>query len=307
MNANPNPMKPYEPRRQSISRRFVIRGMDYFLRHWPGQSKTKHQILMLHGWMDVSASFQFLIDHLPDDIEVFAPDWRGYGYSSHNHSDTYWFADYLADLDGLITALQREQLVSGPVSLLGHSMGGNVACLYAGIRPKAIRALINLEGVGMPESDPGDAPSRYRQWLDALSKGKPPMKPYQDQNAVALRLMQNNQRLRADYAAFLAMHWAQPAADGQWQLLADPNHKGIHPILYRLEEVLACWRQIEVPVLWVCSEHMNAWHDFVKTDDYRARLKTIPQRQELLIHDAGHMLHHDQPEALARAILAFLD
>ena len=52
---------------------------------------------------------------------------------------------------------------------------------------------------------------------------------------------------------------------------------------------------------------MNAWHDFVKTDDYRARLNTIPQRQELLIHDAGHMLHHDQSEALARGIMAFLD
>ena len=306
MNANPNPMQPYLARRQSQAHRFAIRGLNYFLRHWPTQAKARHQILMLHGWMDVSASFQILVDHLPGDIEVFAPDWRGYGQSSAAQSDTYWFADYLADLDALITVLQSEQLISGPMPLLGHSMGGNVACLYAGIRPKAISALINLEGVGMPAVDPGQAPLRYRQWLDQLAKGKPRMKSYADQGAVALRLMQNNQRLRADYAAFLAGHWAQAGADGQWHVLADPAHKGVHATLYRVEEVLACWRQIEVPVLWVCSEHMNAWHDFVKTEAYKTRLESIPQRQECLIKDAGHMLHHDQPEALARAIMQFL-
>jgi pimeloyl-ACP methyl ester carboxylesterase len=261
---------------------------------------------MLHGWMDVSASFQFLVDHLPADVEVFAPDWRGYGQSARAQTDTYWFADYLADLDALIAVLHAEQLITAPMPLLGHSMGGNVACLYAGIRPKAISALINLEGVGMPASDATQAPFRYRQWLDGLAKAKPRLRPYPDEHAVALRLMQNNHRLRDDYAAFLASHWAQPGLDRQWYLLADPAHKGIHPTLYRGEEVLACWRQIEVPVLWVCSEHMNAWHDFVKTEAYRARLDSIANRQECLIQNAGHMLHHDQPEALAKAIMQFL-
>ncbi|MBU6381980.1 MAG: alpha/beta hydrolase [Betaproteobacteria bacterium] len=306
MHANPNPDEPYQPRRQPQGRRLSIRGLDYFLRHWPVSGPSRHQLLMLHGWMDVSASFQFLVDQLPDDVEVFAPDWRGYGHSSSTPSDTYWFADYLADLDALIAALESLGLLHRPLKLLGHSMGGNLACLYAGIRPRSITALINLEGVGMPATDPSQAPARYAQWLDELAKGPPMMKPYADQAAVARRLMQNNHRLRADFAAYLASHWAAQASDGQWHLLADPKHKGIHPVLYRVDEVLACWRQIEAPVLWVCSEHMNSWHDFVRTEAYQARLGSIARRQSLIIKDAGHMLHHDQPQALAQAIMAFL-
>ena len=306
MNANPNPFKPYEPLRKAEEVQVSIRGLSYCIRHWPVKGRARFQILMLHGWMDVSASFQFLIDYLPDDVEVFSPDWRGYGHSSHSPSDTYWFADYLADLDRLIAELRSQRLITGPIQLLGHSMGGNVACLYAGIRPDAIASLINLEGVGMPATEANQAPARYRQWLDELAKGSSPMKSYADREAVAQRLQQNNPRLRADYAAFLATHWAAPAQDGRWHLLADPSHKGIHPVLYRVDEVLACWREIKVPVLWVCSEHMNAWHAFVKTEAYKARLDSIARRRDVLIRDAGHMLHHDQPQAVALAITEFL-
>ena len=160
----------------------------------------------------------------------------------------------------------------------------------------------------MPATDPSQAPLRYARWLDELAKGSPMLKPYPDRAAVAERLMRNNSRLRSDFAAYLAEHWAERSGDdGQWHLLADPHHKGIHPVLYRVEEVLACWRRIEAPVLWVCSEHMNSWHEFVKTAAYQTRLHSIAHRQEVQIADAGHMLHHDQPQALAQVIMQFLD
>ena len=308
MNANLISTAAYKPRRQAQVLNFPIRGLRYAVRHWPVSGVARHQILMLHGWMDVSASFQFLIDHLPDDVEVFAPDWRGYGLSEHGLSDTYWFADYLGDLDALIACLTREGHLLSPIQLLGHSMGGNVACLYAGIRPKTVRALMNLEGVGMPATKPEQAPARYAQWLDELAKGKPVLRSYEDQSTVAERLVQTNPRLRPDYAIYLAAHWAvRSEEDGRWHLLADPYHKGVHPVLYRVDEVLACWRHIEAPVLWVVSEHMNDWHAFVKNEAYQARLEHIAHRQAVQIHDAGHMLHHDQPEALARTIMQFLD
>jgi pimeloyl-ACP methyl ester carboxylesterase len=116
---------------------------------------------MVHGWMDVAASYQFVVDALSDAFaqgrQIIAPDWRGYGQTALPGTDNYWFPDYLADLDTLLDHYAPEQ----PVDLVGHSMGGNVVMLYAGVRPQRIRRLINLEGFGMPATRPSQAPGRY--------------------------------------------------------------------------------------------------------------------------------------------------
>ena len=110
---------------------------------------------MVHGWMDVAASYQFVVDAFAQDHYVIAPDWRGYGLTESPPTDNYWFPDYLADLDFLLDHYSPD----APVHLVGHSMGGNVAMLYAGSRPQRIRRLVNLEGFGMA-GDPAVAGAR---------------------------------------------------------------------------------------------------------------------------------------------------
>ena len=78
----------------------------------------------MHGWMDMSASFQFTVDALSKDWFVIAPDWRGFGLSSWA-SHGYWFPEYVADLAGIINKLSPDT----DINLVGHSMGGNVAGL----------------------------------------------------------------------------------------------------------------------------------------------------------------------------------
>ena len=136
-----------------------IRGLRYHLRHWRGDPAQR--MVLLHGWMDVSASFQFLVDALARDWDVVAPDWRGYGLTDWGRSDCYWFPDYLADLDALLERIQPD----APANLAGHSLGGNVACLYAGVKPQRIAKLVNLEGFGMAPTRPEQAPRRYARWL----------------------------------------------------------------------------------------------------------------------------------------------
>ena len=120
-----------------------IRGLRYHVRTWGDPSSPK--LFLLHGWMDVAASFQFLVDELEKDWYVLAPDWRGYGLTEWPQ-DGYWFADYVGDLDALVEALSPSE----PVNLVGHSLGGNVAGMYAGLRPSRVRRLISLEGFGVP-------------------------------------------------------------------------------------------------------------------------------------------------------------
>ena len=292
----------YEARRQLSTHTVSVRGLDLNVWQWEATEPVSTTLVAVHGWMDLGASFQFLVDHLPASWRVLAPDWRGFGRSGQPASDSYWFYDYLGDLDGLLNELVPDE----QVNLLGHSMGGNVVMMYAGARPQRIRKLINLEGAGMPPSPPAKAPGRIAQWLDELQVGAS-LRSYDSLEAVAERLMKTNQRLPADRARWLAAHWSEPGGDGRFHLLADPRHKQVNPYLYRADEVDACWQAIEAPVLWIDSAHPNDWHAFTQSDAYKARVAGIRQLTHRVLADAGHMLHHDQPEALASLVRGFVD
>jgi len=287
----------------SRSEFLTIRGLRTHVRHWGREGAPK--LFMAHGWMDMSASFQFVVDALQGDWHVIAHDWRGFGLTERSGNDTYWFPDYFADLEAILDHYSPGQ----PVNLLGHSMGGNIVSVYAGVRPERIARLINLEGFGLPATKPEQAPGRYARWLDEL-KVPPSMRGYASVEEVAARLQKTNPRLADARAAFLAQHWAARNGAGQWEILGDPAHKMPGPLLYQAEEVLACWRRITAPVLWIEAEHTDMWRWMGPKEQARhevdRRLAQIRHVTPRMMSDAGHMLHHDQPELLARMIEEFL-
>jgi pimeloyl-ACP methyl ester carboxylesterase len=278
-------------RRTSESSFLDVRGLRYHVRRWRKDGAPK--LMLLHGWMDVSASFQFLVDAFETDWDIYAPDWRGYGLTEWGKADSYWFPDYLADLEILL----------GDIDLLvGHSLGGNVATVYAGVRPERVRKLVNLEGFGMAPTQAEQAPKRYARWLDELAD-RPRLRPYEGFAALADRLQQGNKRLSRDKAEFLARHWGREA-DGGVVLRSDPAHKIVNPVLYRYEEIRACWNQVTAPVLWVEGEDSETPKRIgIDPSERRSAFRDLVFRS---IPDAGHMLHHDQPAALAKAIEDFL-
>ncbi len=275
-----------------------VRGLQYHVRSWgePGAPP----LVLLHGWMDVSASFQFLVDALAGRWHCLAPDWRGFGLSDWAR-EGYWFPDYLADLEALLDAL----VGAAPVPLVGHSMGGNIACLYAGVRPQRVSHVVSLEGFGLAPGRPDEAPGRYARWLDEL-RAVPAFSHYPSLAAVGRRLQKNNPRLGDEQAAFLARHWAQAGSDGA-ELRSDPRHKRPNPVLYRLEEAMACWRRIAAPVLFVRGAESPASRMIdAAPEAYAQRTACFARLREEVLADAGHMLHHDQPLRLAHAIETFL-
>jgi pimeloyl-ACP methyl ester carboxylesterase len=308
----------YTPQRQPRSLFVPVRGLQYHVQAWGDASLVTPQrppLFMLHGWMDVGASFQFAVDALAaaDGFEryVLAPDWRGFGLTdNHAGADSYWFADYLGDLDTLVDALTETPADGAPptIDLVGHSMGGNVVMSYAGVRPARIRRLVNLEGFGMPRTEPRHAPKRLVQWLDEL-KTPQSLKDYADLDAVAARLTKTNPRLAADKAAWLAPRWSRQVAGGRWQILGDPAHKRINPVLYRVEELLETWKLISAPLLWVEGDSNDIdkwWGGRYTKAEFHQRLDSVAQVDRQQLKDCGHMLHHDQPEALARLLAAHL-
>ena len=302
---------PYIARRQARSLFVPVRGLRYHLHSWGDPalaSAARPPLFLMHGWMDVGASYQFVVDALAaaEGFErwVLAPDWRGFGLTQTPDADSYWFPDYLGDLDTLLDALVPE----AAIDLVGHSMGGNVVMSYAGLRPPRIRRLVNLEGFGMPAPKPQHAPKRLVQWLDEL-KTPQLLRSYESLDGVAQRLLQNNPLLTPDKAAWLAPHWAQPRDDGRWHILGDPAHKRVNPVLYRPDEVLEAWKRISAPVLWAEGDRTDMakwWGNRYPRSEFEARIATVPQVQRVLLSPCGHMLHHDQPQALARHLAAFL-
>ena len=298
----------YQVKRNFRSEFVPIRNLQYHVQVWGEPSPHKIPLVMVHGWMDVAASYQFVVDALSHDHYVIAPDWRGFGQTASGGVDNFWFPDYLADLDFLLD----HYVPQGQVNLVGHSMGGNVVMLYAGVRPERIRRLINLEGFGLPATQPDEAPGRYIKWMNELKtlhRGEMDLKPYDQLDGVARRLMKTNPRLGQDKANWLAQHWASEGTDAQWRVLGDPSHKITSAMLYRVDEAREIYRRISMPVLAVEAFESSLeqwWKGKYTLDEYHERLKAVPQVEIARIADAGHMLHHDQPEILAALIERFI-
>lgn len=288
----------YQPRRAPTVQERQVRGLRVHLTCWAGSDP--HTFVLVHGFMDTGDTFQFLVDALSDRHTCVAPDLRGFGRSGWPQ-EGYWFPDYFGDLDGLLDSLGLE----APVTLVGHSMGGNIAMTYAGLRPERVARVINIEGFGLPPMSPEQSPERLRQWLDQL-RGPPEASVFPSVDALAQMLRKRHPRLRADRAAFIARAWTRGEPDGRARLLFDPAHRRVNPVLYRREESEACWREARAPLLYVLarqSEFLARMGDLAQPATMAA---IVPGLESCWIEDAGHMVHHEQPEALAGAIEAFL-
>ncbi|MDO8789747.1 MAG: alpha/beta hydrolase [Sulfuritalea sp.] len=276
-----------------------IRGRRLHVRIWGDESAPL--LVLLHGWCDVSASWQFVVDALARDWRVLAPDWRGFGLSEWNN-DVYWFPDYIADLDALLEHYSPQS----PVRLVGHSLGGNAVCLYSGIRPERVMGLVNLEGLGLRRYQPDEAPERYANWLAQL-RDTPTFRSYADRQEFAARLQKDNPRLSDEKARFLAQHMGEDDGAGGIHLAADPFHRWVNPIIYRVEEAMAIWRRVTAPVLWVTAADSFIFKQLFAVDsaDYHNRIACFKDVREVALEECGHNMQHDQPQRVAGLIEEF--
>jgi pimeloyl-ACP methyl ester carboxylesterase len=295
-------MIPYRVLRAPRHETLRVRGLDIHLTRWgPPPAESAAPVLLLHGWSDTGDTFQFMVDALRADLPLVAPDWRGFGRSEWAR-EGYWFADYLADLDALLDLLSPR----APAPLIGHSMGGNIASLYAGLRPERVRCVVNIEGFGLPRTTPDRAPDRLRKWLDQV-KTVPPLKDYGSFEQLASIIRSRYPRFTAAQSMFVARAWGQSGAGGRVRLLGDARHRWVNPVLYRREEAEACWRGIRAPMLMLLgeqSEYLSQLGADGTDEGFRAVMPGLEIRR---IADAGHMLHIERPEAAAALVEGFLN
>jgi pimeloyl-ACP methyl ester carboxylesterase len=286
----------YEPQVAVRTSSHRIRGVDYHVNEW-GEA-DQPLIVYLHGWGDAGSTLQFVVDELNSGWHIVAPDWRGFGRTTCR-APSYWFPDYLADLDCLLA----EYSPSAPVRLAGHSMGANVGGLYAGVMPERVSAFVNVEGFGLADSAPGDAPERYRTWLER-GRVEPAFGSFENFDALARHIRRRSPHMTLAQARFVARAWATEGED-TLQLRADPAHKLPNAVLYRRAEAEACWRKVTAPVLLVAGAESNILEAFGDVLSETNQALPFPERRSLVIDDAGHMVHFEAPRALADAIEEF--
>jgi pimeloyl-ACP methyl ester carboxylesterase len=301
----------YHVERASSTEFIRLRRHDQHVRTWGSPKSELTPWVLLHGWMDVSASFQFLVDQLQASPFIIAPDWRGFGPTQALAQDQFWFPDYLADLDFLLDHFESK-LNTSKFHLIGHSMGGNVALAYAGVRAERVQKVVNMEGFGLASTRPSMAPKRLTRWLNelhALHQGQLDLKEYESLQGVVRRLQLNNPKLSLDQAQWLAPHWAKQTPTGAWQIQGHPAHKVVNPYLYQSQEMQELLKCIEAPVLSLHSSEREVFKQLSNSyhfEEYLERMTALKNITHQEIKDSAHMLHHDQPQAVAQAIELFL-
>lgn len=283
---------------QSRSEFIRVRGLRYHIRRWGEPFAPK--VFLLHGFLDVSATWQPVAEGLLPNWQVLAPDLRGFG-GSEWPQDGYWFQDYVADFE----AIADHYSPGEPVLLVGHSMGAQVASLYAGLRPERVRKLVVLDGLFLPDMDMALAPKRFRAWLDDLKKLGAPQKTYASFDALAERIRVQHPDLPAQRAAFVARCWGREDGRGRITLCADPKHRLRGPGLFHVEESMAIWRNVSAPTLFV-DAGQSQFSKAISAEETGRRRAAFRDRREVRIENGSHMLHFSAPEATARAIAAFL-
>lgn len=280
-----------------------VRGLPLALHHW-GRGGAPI-LLMIHGFLDHGQAFQAMAQPLSQQFHVVAPDMRGHGQSGWvGAGGNYHFADYYHDLAQILTHLGQ------PVALLGHSMGGMIATVTAALNPQAVRAVVLLDGMGPHTGEFSEAVPRLQRWLASLAApgfgGDPEerrrsRRPLPSVQAAADKLRAINARLGEAQALHLAQTGTEPVQAGVvWR--HDPLHRTPSSRPFRTDEAQPLWQAIGQPVLSIYADH-SEW----MPRDLRQRHAFVRDLRAMTLPGAGHNLHHEQPDLLARVVQAWLE
>jgi len=251
-------------------------------------------VLLIHGAAGTRLDWSAELRRLPN-AGVIAVDLPGHGKSPLPGRTS--ITDYAADIVALLDALHLPQAV-----IVGHSMGGAVASLYAGARPARVQRLVCMEGLGPVADRHEHAIERVRAWLDGLAKIEREPRRLASIDEAIKRLGGTHPRLPAELLRSRAERLVRRHADGTLSWAWDPLHRTRSPIPFFPASFASALRAVTAPVLFV-SGGPTGWHP----EDEAERLAEIARLERYELPDAGHMMHWTEPGAVAARLASFFD
>jgi pimeloyl-ACP methyl ester carboxylesterase len=278
----------------------TVNGLSHALHEFkaPGVPPNDRVVLLVHGFLDAGGSWDLLADPLARaGYRVLAPDLRGFGATARVGAGGYYhFPDYTADLEEL-----TDWIAAPWLAVVGHSMGGGVATMFAGARPEKVAKLVVMEGLGPMNDPPELAVDRCRKWMNDRKKIVREPRSVERESAL-VRLRATHPRLADDLLSTRLDKLLVTREDGASTWAWDPLHRSVSPTPFNAAAYCSFLRAIECPVLFVDGGPLG-WHP----PDEAERLACIRRLETASFPEAGHMMHWTAPEAVAQAILAFLE
>ena len=292
----PPAMTPHGPTSNSfISQRLRLHYVD-----WGNPEAPK--LILQHGGRDHGRSWDWVAQELAKDWHVIAPDLRGHGDSAWAPDGNYEMNAFVYDFAQLIHTLGQDE-----VTIVGHSLGGNIATRFVGLYPEMVRKFVNIEGLGpSPEMrakrEAAGYASRFRKWIEDRRKaaGRIPRR-YASIEAAYARMKEENAFLTDEQARHLTIHGASRNEDGTWSWKFDP-YLNVWPFDDVPEERTSeLWKEITCPMLLLYGA--DSWATNPEKD---GRAKAFKTARVVEFENAGHWLHHDQYDRFMGELRAFL-
>ncbi|QDK32948.1 alpha/beta fold hydrolase [Sphingomonas sp. IC081] len=259
-------------------------------------------LILQHGGRDHCRSWDWVAEELRRDWHVICPDLRGHGDSEWSPEGHYSMDAMVYDFAQLVHTLGHEK-----VTIVAHSLGGNVATRFTGLFPEKVDKLVNIEGLGPPrhirqQMEERGVVVRMRQWIDDKRKaaGRSPRK-YATRRDAYERMKEENSFLTDDQARHLTIHGTNRNEDGTWSWKFD-NYVNVWSAAdMPTSDVIDLWQAITCPILMLWGKN-----SFAQSPSTDGRIDHFPTARLIEYEDAGHWLHHDQFDRFMADVKAFL-
>lgn len=259
-------------------------------------------MILLHGGRDHCRNWDWVARDLCKDYHIIAPDLRGHGDSDWSRSGHYTMANYIYDLAQLI-----HQQNLAPVTIVAHSLGGNISLRYTGIYPENVKRIVAIEGLGPGPrqanvADDKPIAERMRYWIDAMraNAGRRPHR-YPTMEAAYARMQEANKHLTPSQARHLTEHGVNQNEDGTYGWKFDHYVRQWPPYDMTRDQIAELWGSITCKTLLVYGT--ESWATNPAVD---GRLGYFKNAEVLAVEHAGHWVHHDQLDFFLKRVRAFL-
>ena len=269
------------------------------LHYWDWGNAAAPPLLLIHGGKDHGRSWDGLARVLQPHFHVIAPDLRGHGDSDWARGGSYALPEYVYDLTRLPPLADAP-----PATVIGHSMGGMIAMLYAGTFPEKVNRLVVLDGVTVrPDAKMAGVNERMIKWLGQLERleGREPRR-YTTIADAAAQMRAHNKRLTPELALHLATHGARRNDDGSYSWKFDPYQRVTAPHRLVPKEYTELWARITCPTLL-----LFAGESFIDPVQAAEASRYFADVRAEIVADAGHWLQHDRPDEVLRLIGQFVE
>lgn len=254
-------------------------------------------MLALHGWLDNAGSFDRLAPLLCTHFHIVALDFPGHGRSQWRPAGVwYHYVDYVSDVAAAIAALGWKR-----PSLLGHSLGGTVASVFAACRPDAVDRLILIEALGPVAGDAGQTLAQLRRGIDQRQSFEEKSLRIFARKDDAITARQKANDLSKDAATAIVSRGIKPV-DGGFSWSSDPRLTLATPVRLAEEQILAMLRGIRSRTLLVLAQPEAPYLS------RETMQKRIEQVQDIRVHriSGGHHLHLEDAAPIATLIEKFV-